>query len=855
MKRTILFLCLLLMVCPFLSYTSTTGMASQVPTDSKTLKKQIQQLADEAFNNSELSPHRAIEYGKKAQKLLEIQYDKKLHIHVLNALSRSFLTLEDYSRAESHSRQSLELAKVGDFPSGLAMAYKILGVVHLRRNEYDDAWEAFDKALKLFEQLDDKKRIAKIYNNIGIIYSELSAHDKTLEYYLKSLRIYEDLQDQTNIAVLTNNIGVVREDLGKFDSALENYFNSLKIFRELKKDNHIANTLHNIGSTYYKLGDYPQAIKYSREALDIAREIDFKRGIALALNNIGCIYMAQKKYNLAHQHCSDALKIHRKLGSRQGMSETMRNIGQISKHIGQYSTAIHYLKEALNIAVAIKNKNEIRECFYELSVIYADIKDHKTALHFHRKYKDINDVIFNEGSIKRIAELQIKYNSEKNEREIEILKKDSEIRKLDLEQQRTVMKGLIAASALVVIVVFVFYSLYQVKSRMTRRLREEIEEHRRTYKMLRESEAKFRILAEKSLVGIYIMQDSVFKYINPQFIKTFGYPADQLIDKKSIIDLAMKHERSTLEERFRDSGDNPGSVLHYEFQGTRKSGATIYLESYHSAIHYHDRPAVMGTIIDVTDRKRTEKEFIKRRKLESIGIVAGNIANDFNNLLDIIRGGVNKLKLKLKRRKKDPDIEDAFENLERSAAQASELAQKLITFAEGGWLQREPTSFNTLLKAAIDYLPSLREREYDIRIPNDLMLLYVDPNQFREVLQNLLLNATEADPEKHPIIISAENISLTPAVGSPAIRIRHYIKIVIKDKGVGIPGDRMEQIFDPYFSTKDTYSQKGMGLGLSICYAIIKKHEGYISLESEPGKGTSVFIQVPAHNETLLSQH
>jgi signal transduction histidine kinase len=115
----------------------------------------------------------------------------------------------------------------------------------------------------------------------------------------------------------------------------------------------------------------------------------------------------------------------------------------------------------------------------------------------------------------------------------------------------------------------------------------------------------------------------------------------------------------------------------------------------------------------------------------------------------------------------------------------------------------------------------------------------------RQVFGNLAMNAREAMPDGGRLSIRGENLQIS-AQDSLPIQEGRYLRISVRDTGVGIPSENLARIFDPYYSTKDTYSQKGLGLGLAVCYSIIKRHDGLITAESEPGKGTTFSIYIPA---------
>jgi signal transduction histidine kinase len=252
---------------------------------------------------------------------------------------------------------------------------------------------------------------------------------------------------------------------------------------------------------------------------------------------------------------------------------------------------------------------------------------------------------------------------------------------------------------------------------------------------------------------------------------------------------------------------------------------------------------------DVSERKKLEEEIFKGKKLQSIGVLAGGIAHDFNHLLSEILRDIMQVK---------HDIlpgEKAYKFLilsEQTALKAAELAEKFITFTPGGWLNREKLLPGNLLKGLWDSQPGLRDTKLSshLDISTDLVPIYGDRGQLNQVFQNLLLNAVEAI-EAGPggnlgkISIRARNTIIHPK-NQFQLKPGNYVKVSIEDNGTGIPAGIMDQVFDPYFSTKERGTQKGMGLGLTLCYWIIKRHDGHIRLESQQGKGTTVIVYLPA---------
>ena len=248
------------------------------------------------------------------------------------------------------------------------------------------------------------------------------------------------------------------------------------------------------------------------------------------------------------------------------------------------------------------------------------------------------------------------------------------------------------------------------------------------------------------------------------------------------------------------------------------------------------------------ERTRLHDQLLTAKKMEAIGILAGGIAHDFNNLLSVIMGNLG---LALEEIENNPKrAAKMLKNAENASVQATELAQRLITFSRGGWIIRRGITLPALLKIIEVQNPDMMTTLHQTTtiIPADLKSLYGDERYLSQVIQNLLQNADEAAVDPKQITLEAENVTLKKN-NDFELNDGDYVKISIIDNGRGIPDEQIGKIFEPYFSTKNTVTQKGLGLGLAICYSIIKKHNGHIAVKSQVGKGTTVEIYLPAYKE------
>ena len=252
---------------------------------------------------------------------------------------------------------------------------------------------------------------------------------------------------------------------------------------------------------------------------------------------------------------------------------------------------------------------------------------------------------------------------------------------------------------------------------------------------------------------------------------------------------------------------------------------------------------ICGTVVvfrDETQKLKNEEELFKAKKLESVGLLAGGIAHDFNNILAGLFGNIE-----LAKRKIDRDhaaysyIQVAHQALER----ATGLTQQLLTFAKGGDPVLEAVSIQQEIKDIVQFNLSGSSVSAKFDFSADLWPIKADKGQFGQVIANLTINAKHAMPMGGTLHVAAENIMLDGLnVGSLA---GPYVKLMVRDEGVGMTADVVDKIFDPYFSTKQT----GSGLGLAMVRSMIDKHHGRIDVASRPGEGTVFTIYLPAEME------
>jgi two-component system, cell cycle sensor histidine kinase and response regulator CckA len=482
---------------------------------------------------------------------------------------------------------------------------------------------------------------------------------------------------------------------------------------------------------------------------------------------------------------------------------------------------------------------------------------------------------------------------------------------------------------------------------------------------LRESEGKFRDLAEKSLVGINLVQDGLIKYVNETCADMVEYRVDEIIDKMTVKDVIHPDDLPLAEENIRRHMSGEMKSARYELRICAKSGKIKYTESFSSATQYRGKLAIITSVLDITDRKKAEDElrrlstaveqaaeeviitdtegviqyvnpafekitgytredvigrtprvlksgvhdadfykvlwgtiqgghvwtgritnrkqdgkliqedatitplfdsalqiigyvslkkdvteevkleaqFFHAQKMEAVGTLAAGIAHDFNNILSSILGHATLLQFDLS---PDHPHYKRLQDIESQVMSGASLTRHLLGFARGGKYEVKPTDLNKFVEKSSEMF-GRTEKGISIKktFQQGIWTVAVDQGQIEQVLLNIFINAAHAMSGEGNIYLETKNVELREADVRPhGVKTGRYVKLSVTDTGKGMDKATLERIFDPFFTTKDP--GKGTGLGLASAYGIIKNHGGFITVYSEPDKGSTFCINLPA---------
>ena len=377
--------------------------------------------------------------------------------------------------------------------------------------------------------------------------------------------------------------------------------------------------------------------------------------------------------------------------------------------------------------------------------------------------------------------------------------------------------------------------------------------HGRLEKELLDSEARFKTLTEASWEGVIIHNNGLIIEGNQQFFTMFGYRKEDLIRTHILERIFNRDSLVQIQSRIES-----GVIGSHEAIGVRKDRSEFPLETRSRYIKFQGQTLRVCAIRDITERKKAEEENLnlqmqlaKASKMEALGLMAGSVAHDLNNIL---AGIVSFPEILLMEMDKSNKHRESIKIIQKAGKRAASVVSDLITIARGTTTPKIVKNPNSIIS---DYLSSIEHKEYVDKFPGITVLSDLDSDllntrcsevQIGKVLMNLVGNAVEALEDRGFVVITTENIQLAEPVGAyEKIGAGDYIKITVSDTGSGISEKDFDHIFEPFYSRK-IMGRSGTGLGLAIVWSTVHDHRGFINVKS--GKeGTSFEIFLPSTDE------
>ena len=379
-------------------------------------------------------------------------------------------------------------------------------------------------------------------------------------------------------------------------------------------------------------------------------------------------------------------------------------------------------------------------------------------------------------------------------------------------------------------------------------IKQDISARKQAEEALLLAERQYRSIFDEAIIGIFrCTHDGRFLMMNPAMAKMlrFASPAQAMEENRNA---GLFYENRDKWRELQTRLARSGGLQNSEHEFRRNDGTELWLSLNLRCVHDKDGTwsYYEGTADDITERKLLESQLRQAQKMEAVGRLAGGVAHDFNNVLGVITGYSELLRM---RTDLDEKVVHHIEQIHLAGRKAASLTQQLLAFSRKQIVQPRILDLNEVVSKLSIMLQRLIGDDIELTIHCSCpdALVNVDASQIDQVIMNLAVNARDAMPTGGKLIIETDTSDLDEsyAIRHRPVRPGRYVRLTITDTGCGMDDETMSHLFEPFFTTKEL--GKGTGLGLSIVYGIVKQSNGYIWVYSEPGQGTSFKIYLPLH--------
>ncbi len=433
--------------------------------------------------------------------------------------------------------KALELAIKLDYAKGIAQSYNDIGILFIDQGNYNNALEYFNNSLTIRINLKDSAGIASLHNKIGIVYQKKGHLKKSLESAIQALNIYEKLNASLWVGYCLNNIAIINYNLGNLETSLEYHKKALEL-RIIQNDKYgEAGSYSNMANVYLELGDTTQAIINYNNALEISRELNHKEPISVILANLGSVYMYKTDYGKALPFLAESLKLRMELGDKKAISSSLIKLGTVYSNTGDYIKSSTHLYKGMILAREIGILEEELQAYLELSKLYETLNQYDSSFKYLELYTILSDSVYDIRLEQQIIETQTKYDTERKDRDLELLKNENRLNEIRLKQRKTEILLLVfIIISLVGAGIFLYYRRKQKQQHAIDMERIRHNEHQIKAVLDGQEEERRKIARElhdsvgQSLSGVKLSWESISESLTDSQVKAKISDLARLID-------------------------------------------------------------------------------------------------------------------------------------------------------------------------------------------------------------------------------------------------------------------------------------------------------------------------------------
>jgi PAS domain S-box-containing protein len=375
----------------------------------------------------------------------------------------------------------------------------------------------------------------------------------------------------------------------------------------------------------------------------------------------------------------------------------------------------------------------------------------------------------------------------------------------------------------------------------------ELAHRQRAEDALRNSESHYRLLFENNPTPVYVYDQATLGFLaaNEAAVLHYGYSREEFLSL-TLNDIALPEEiPAFLQTLSRAASGAPNSGI---WRHRKKGGKLSEMELTSHSLILGERKAWLSLAMDVTERLSLEAQLRQSQKMDSVGQLAGGIAHDFNNLLTVISGHSGIL---LAMKNLSPQIIEPVREISEASRRAADLTRQLLTFSRKQVTELQVVDLNEVVKNVSKLLRRIlgEDISLEVNFSPSLTSIKADLGMIEQILLNLAVNSRDAMPKGGKLRINTSSVMINEmqAQQNPEATTGRFVCLTFADTGCGIPPENLPRIFEPFFTTKEL--DRGTGLGLATVYGIIKQHQGWIQVASQPREGTTFQVFLPACSE------
>jgi len=704
-------------------------------------------------------------------------------LSLLNKTAQAYIS-SNRERSLTLLREALLLARKLDNPMELYSALSLLGAWYYVANQYDEAVTYYLEILLLEPRLENRQQIANAMVNIAMVYWKLKKYRLSETYCRRALAIRrEGVCSPMELGATLNQLGLALNGRKKFTEALPHFLQALSLYKKVGSQRRLASVLTNINNVYSGLGEREKAVDYLSEALEVYKQID----------------------------------------NRWGEANALLGLGALNLQLGHKQSALQFLEKSMHQAREIDAQEILEQVYFNLSAYYEKEGDFLNASLYFDQFHEIMELQEKERKRSERAVMNAIYERQKKEDQLTLLRR-SEVR--DWELARYMVLSAVAA------LLFIGSLLVRFRS------------SRRSGHLLSNSEKRYRNLFTAGGSAVFLVHEGEILECNDMAPLMFGTVRDRFIggNLKDFSPLLQPDGRNS-QKVGRHYADTAiaGEPQRFYKKYLRADGTPFDAMVTLAAVPLERGPVLQAVIDDISQRRKLEEERIRSVKLETVDLLTGGIARDSNLYLADMKLNLEKAKGLV-----CGSLFQSLSKVEEALLAAEKLTEMFITIAEGGFLPMKPTDIGAVIRGASCVSNPTFPIQCDI--PADLGFVCCDESQVRRLIDIVVKNAFDAvagsrTDRQGKVTLSVCSMQLGAEI--PQLPAGGYIRITVGDNGEGIAEDILPKVFDPYFTTRNEVTRKGLGMSLAVAQAVTARHMGFIKLVSQLGVGTLCTIYLP----------